>query len=125
MGRYRRCDDRGAEIIDPVPMAPPVGYRKPAGILDNIRNIVRSEMLREEVARMGKESFEEADDFDVPDEIDDPRTPYEEVFDPPPRPPVHAKPSARPRPSDVVPSAGGERDADTGGKNGSEPGTAA
>lgn len=102
MGKYRRVNANGTEMIDPVPMAPPVGWQRPAGILDNIRNMVRSELMAQEAAKLGKETFEQADDFDVPDEIDDPQTPYEAVFDPPPRPaPPPAKPKAKPEASVV------------------------
>lgn len=62
-------------------MAPPVGFKPAPSLADQIREMVRSERLAREAAEGGFETFEEADDFDVGDDFD-PRTPYEESFDP-------------------------------------------
>jgi len=72
----RRLTPEGREILDPTPVAPPVGYKKQPSMADHIRDMVRSERLRQEAEAAGAESFEEADDFDVDD---DPEisTPYE------------------------------------------------
>lgn len=48
---------------------------------DRIQGIIRGERLKEEMRNAGKETFEEADDFDVGDDFD-PTSPYEEIFDP-------------------------------------------
>lgn len=74
-------NEKGEEMLDPVPMAPPVGYQKPFDMFQHIRDMVRSEHLRLAAIEAGEETFEEADDFDVGDDFD-PRTEYEEVFDP-------------------------------------------
>lgn len=76
-----RLNPRGHEILDPTPIAPPVGYQAAPSLREQIRDMVRSERLAQEVAAAGFETFEEADDFDVGDDFD-PRTPYEERFDP-------------------------------------------
>jgi len=47
---------------------------------DRIRNLIRHEMFRQAAGQEGHESFEEADDFDLPDE--EWVSPYEEKFDP-------------------------------------------
>lgn len=48
---------------------------------DRVRELIRSEKLALEALEAGYETFEEADDFDVPDDDTfDPQTPYEEVF---------------------------------------------
>lgn len=78
-------DELGREIPDPVPLAPPVGYHKQESLFTLVRDMVRSEALRREALAQGYESFEEADDFNVLDEEGegpDPRTPYENDFDP-------------------------------------------
>lgn len=64
----------GQLVPDPTPMAPPVGYKKQPSMLDIIRDQVRN--VGREAERLGYESFEEADDFDV---SDDPEisSPYE------------------------------------------------
>lgn len=79
--RYDRIDELGREIPDPVPMAPPVGYQRQPSLTERIRDMVRSEHLRIAALEAGQETFEEADDFEVGDDLD-PSTPYEEVFDP-------------------------------------------
>lgn len=71
---------RSVELPDPVPLAPPLGYKKAPSLRDQIREMVLSERLRMEAEAAGAETFEEADDFDVPDL--DPTSPFEEVFDP-------------------------------------------
>ena len=76
-----KYDDQGRELMDPTPVAPPIGYRKSPSITEQIRNMIRSERLREEAEEQGYESFEDADDFDVGDDYD-PKSPYEEIFEP-------------------------------------------
>jgi len=78
-------DALGRELLDSTPMAPPVGYVRQPTMVDIIRAQIRGERLREEAANMGMESFEEADDFEIPDDPVDPSSPYEEIFDPEPR----------------------------------------
>ena len=73
--------ETGAEVPDPTPMAPPVGYKRQPSMVEYIRDMVRSERLRAEVEAQGMESFEEADDFDVGDDYD-PKSPYEAEFEP-------------------------------------------
>lgn len=77
--------ENGEEIMDPTPIAPPVGYKKAPTIAEQVRNLIRSERLRHEAEAQGYESFEESDDFNVGDDFD-PRSPYEEVFEPTPQP---------------------------------------
>lgn len=62
----RPLNDRGQLIPDPVPMAPPIGFKPQPSMVDIIRQQVRLASL--DAAREGKETLEEADDFDVGDE---------------------------------------------------------
>lgn len=49
---------------------------------ERVRDMIKSERLALEAASAGYETFEESDDFDVPeDDTYDPQTPYEEVFE--------------------------------------------
>lgn len=64
----------GQLVPDPVPMAPPVGFRPQPSLPELIRQQVRLASL--EAARNGDESFEEADDFDVGDDVEL-KSPYE------------------------------------------------
>lgn len=114
-GKGKQLDDRGRELLDPRPVAPPVGYKRQPSMVEHIRNMVRSEMLAQAAQQADVDTFEEADDFDVGDDYD-PRSPYEEVFEPPAPPPsvapetVQAAPQGptevAPATTDPVPAAG-------------------
>jgi len=76
-------------------------------VKEQIREMVRSEKLKQEVAAQGYETFEEADDFEVGDDFD-PKSPYEENFEgiytrqtPNPEPAAGQPPPA-PSPADEV-----------------------
>lgn len=73
----------GSEVPDPVPIAPPVGYVRTKPIREQLREMVQSEALARAARDSGNETFEEAEDFDVGDDID-PRSPWEEQFEPMP-----------------------------------------
>lgn len=64
-------------IPDPVPIAPPIGYKRQPSMTEIIRNAVRSERLALEAQLAGFETFEESEDFDVGDDFDVPRSPHE------------------------------------------------
>ena len=86
MERARDTLNKGREVPDPIPMAPALGYERRPTIRDQIRDMIQSEKLKEEVTNAGAETFDEANDFDVEDEYYDPTTPYEDNFDPEPAP---------------------------------------
>lgn len=71
----------GREIPDPTPMAPPVGYKKQPSIFENMRKLIHDERILQQLRDQNQETFEEADDFDVDDEMD-PTSPYEANFEP-------------------------------------------
>lgn len=79
---FGTLNDKGQEILDPVPMAPPVGYTRQPTMTERLRNMIHSEQLRIAAAEMGAETFEESEDFDVDDDDYDPQSPWEEQFDP-------------------------------------------
>lgn len=70
-------------IPDPMPLEPPIGYKRSLPLAEQIRAMVRGEALAHAARTSGQETFEEADDFNVDDDFD-PRAPYEEEFEPPP-----------------------------------------
>lgn len=72
-------DASGFEHPDPRPVEIPTRLKLPQRQVDRVREIIRQEMSRKAEGE-GFESFEEADDFDIPGE--DPVSPYEEVFEP-------------------------------------------
>lgn len=83
-------DKFGREMPSPLPVAPPIGYKKSPSLAEQIRQMVLSERLKQEALSAGAETFEEADDFDVEDDYD-PSSPYEVDFDPPLPPPSHTE----------------------------------
>lgn len=75
-------DDLGREIPDPRPLQPPVGYKKQPSMFEVVREAVSREVALYALNRE-PESFEEAEDFDIPDDPLDPHSPWENEFDPP------------------------------------------
>lgn len=71
------------EISDPTPIAPPLGFKRTPSLAEQIRDMVRSQALADAAERSGMETFEESEDFDIPDDPMDPITPYENDFDTP------------------------------------------
>lgn len=71
--------ESGAEIPDPEPMAIDTGLRRPESIQDQIRRMIRNEASMA-AAESGRETWEEADDFDIGDDFE-PHSPYEQDFD--------------------------------------------
>lgn len=74
----RYLDVNGHEIPNPLPLAPPVGYKKQPSIADQIRQAMRAASL--EAAQRGQETEEEANDFNV-GEDEEPSSPWEHDFD--------------------------------------------
>lgn len=60
----------GSEILDTTPIEPPLGYLKQPSMVEHIRALIQSEKLKQEAAEQGDESFDEADDFDVEDDVE-------------------------------------------------------
>lgn len=75
-----RLDENGHEVPDPTPLTIPSGFRRPETLQEQVARLVRGAMSRR-AEEEGFETFEDSEDFDV-DEDFDPRTPFEEVFDP-------------------------------------------
>lgn len=61
-----RLDGQGREIVDSRPMAPPIGFKPQESIFDQMRQLMRAASL--EAAQAGDESFEEANDFYIPED---------------------------------------------------------
>lgn len=78
--RLAQLDEKGREILDPVPMAPPVGFVPGMSQDERLRQMIRQEHARLN-SLMYQETFEEANDLDIPDDPIDPSTPYEESYD--------------------------------------------
>lgn len=76
-----KLDENGHEIPDPKPLTLPSGFKRPETLAEQVQRLVRTSISAEAAAR-GEETFEESEDFEIPDDPDDPTTPYEEWFDP-------------------------------------------
>lgn len=74
--------ERHYETPDPNPVRIPAGFKRPETLEEQIRRLVRSERFAVLAQEEGFETFDEADDFDVDDDLPDPGTPYETFFDP-------------------------------------------
>lgn len=75
-------NDAGEELLDPVPAALNVNLKRPIPLGERVRALVRSELLARAARDSGVDTFEDADDFEVPDDPIDKTTPYEDNFDP-------------------------------------------
>lgn len=75
-----RQDEFGREVPDGEPLALPSGFKRPETLAEQVARLVQGSLSRL-AQESGEESFEESEDFDVEDDFD-PRTPYEEIFDP-------------------------------------------
>lgn len=71
------------QIVDSTPMAPPIGYKKAPSMAELVREAVRSHHLAAAAAQADMETFEESEDFDIPDDPVQMESPYENDFDPP------------------------------------------
>lgn len=68
----------GAELPDPVPMAPPVGFLAQPSMMDHVMDLIKSNDLRKAAEAAGIETLEESDDFDIRDPDDyEPMSAYE------------------------------------------------
>lgn len=94
-------DEYGHEVPDPTPVEVPTSLGQPPSLADQVLAVLRSERFREETLG-DRETFEEADDFDVGDGEYLPFSPHElsldqelygEAVSPPP-PPSPAPPPA-------------------------------
>lgn len=72
-----RYNERGEELPDPTPMELPVGFTRPPTLSELVARLVIDPAVQAELRAVGIETEEEANDFDVPDELPDPTSPYQ------------------------------------------------
>ena len=68
----------GQEHPDPTPLEVPIGHQQPESLEASMQRFIKQEVAAHYGAQ-GAGSFEEEDDFDVPDEPDDPLSRYEQT----------------------------------------------
>lgn len=71
-------NERGEELPDPTPMEMPVGFSRPPTLSELVARLVIDPNTQAEIMRAGIESEEEANDFDVEDEMPDPTSPFQD-----------------------------------------------
>lgn len=78
----QKAEDRNPawEYPDPRPVALPVGFKAPTPLEVMVRQIVRT-TVSQAAGDSGRETFEEADDFDVEEEDGEMHSPWELNFD--------------------------------------------
>lgn len=81
MQKFKFLDEKGNEVPDPTPASIPAGFKVPESLQEQIKRLIRTS-LSEQADEQGMETFEESEDFDIDDDMFDPSSPYEEVFDP-------------------------------------------
>jgi len=59
----------------------PVGFKRPETLAEQVARLVRHSEFARMVHSQGLETFEEADDFDIDDDIPLPNTPWESDYD--------------------------------------------
>lgn len=77
-------DREGREMPDPVPMAPPLGFTAPLSMFDQMRAQIRAEhyRLRQLELENLSETPDQANDFEIDEDIENQPSLYEEKFDP-------------------------------------------
>jgi len=118
-------DAFGREVPNPVPMQPPVGYKRAPSLAEQMRAMIQQ--ASHEAAMAGAETEDEANDFDVDEEFD-PTSPWENEFEMDPameamialqsRPPAprETAPAATPAPSAPAATASPPSTTPAGGK---------
>lgn len=107
-------DAHGREMPDPTPVAMPVGFQRPESLVDLMKRLIRTE-VSQTAHDAGTETFEEANDFEVPeDTVEDTATQYEAMAD---------EPFTQPEPDDTRnagpgPNARTSRESDDDGRDG-------
>lgn len=80
--RKGSLNENGYELLDPKPMAVPIGFEKPEPIEAKMQRLIRDHMSRI-AEENGYETFEDAEDFDIiDDDTWDPSSDWELHYDP-------------------------------------------
>lgn len=74
----RRLDKNGKELPDSKPMVVPIDLRKPETIQQQVARLVTLKMIQTQ-SNVGKESFDDANDFNIDDDPVEPNTPWEDM----------------------------------------------
>lgn len=95
----------GKEYGDPTPMEPPAGVNAPPDLMQLIKTMVHNETFNRRLDEEGFDTFEEAGDYDMPEDHPDPLTPHEALFYPPSDQPHQPRAAAVDPPRPIDPPA--------------------
>lgn len=73
---------QGEELVSNIPVALPVGFKRPTSLGEKMKALVQNELIQRELYAAGLETFEEADDLDCDEQDPLSNTPYEDCFEP-------------------------------------------
>lgn len=79
---FKWQDKDGNEVPDGQPLEIPAGFKVPESLADQIKRLIYNPEFQDYVRGEGAETFEESEDFEIDDDMFEPSSPYEEVFDP-------------------------------------------
>lgn len=65
---FKRHNEKGAEIPDPTPLEIPLDGQRPLTLAQQIERFCQSPEANRVAANHGADTFDEADDFDVPED---------------------------------------------------------
>lgn len=72
-------DEYGREIFNPVPMAPPIGYKQEVTMMERLQQMLRAERLKAQEEETDGDTLEDMNDF--PEDVDMPfYTAYELIM---------------------------------------------
>lgn len=80
-GKYDEVPRVSTEKLDPVPFKTTILLDGPTPIEVRLRNLIQSERLAEFARKSGVETWEESNDFDIPDDLHPPEIEHELLFD--------------------------------------------
>lgn len=76
-GQPMKYNSKNEEVLDKTPIALPIGYEKPETLAELVQRMVKNQAYLQHF--QGKESYEEANDFDIDDDGEE--LPYTTKFD--------------------------------------------
>lgn len=75
-------DEEGREVLDEMPLEPILEAARAPSLTELVQRCVTDANLAQALRNNDMDTFEEADDFDIPDDPIDPSSPWENDFEP-------------------------------------------
>lgn len=74
-----KYNEKGEEMMDPTPVALPIAFKRPESVGQMMQRLIKNHYSKVAAAE-GLDSFDDADDFDIGDDVE-PKSPYESDLD--------------------------------------------